>query len=204
MDGKSDQGMGDAFAHRPADQGHVRLNALGVALSDHPAVLHHHNGTGSFGCKWFVLLKGAIEYIVQPLAIDLRWLCRSHVDQAPGTSAWLGISVTWAGLAEQPWRWLPVHPPGAAPFSVLNGFRAEQSEQGAGFNAPSPGLDPGLDQPLAGGQIFPEHPIRIHSSHEHTAAELFGAEARARPGEVGQVLQRRFQGCPGAEGHCCS
>ena len=35
-DGPSDQGMGDALAHRPANKCHAGLDALGVALGDHP------------------------------------------------------------------------------------------------------------------------------------------------------------------------
>ena len=87
---------------------------------------------------------------------------------------------------------MPIDLPGAAPFAVLNRFSTNQPEQGAGFNASSVWFDPGVDHPLAGGQIFVEHLLWIHSSHQHAAAELLGAETRPRPGECDQVAQRRL------------
>ena len=65
-----------------------------------------------------------------------------------------------------------------SPVHLLNLFSTNQPEQGAGFNASSVWLDPGVDHPLAGGQVFLEHLDWIHSSHQHATAELLGAETR--------------------------
>jgi hypothetical protein len=86
----------------------------------------------------------------------------------------------------------------------LNRFSANESEQGSGFNASTGTVDLGLNQPLAGSQVFAEHPIRIHPGHQHATAELFRAEACRCFREDDQLPQGWFQASRCAEGHCRS
>ena len=65
---------------------------------------------------------------------------------------------------------MPLEPWAAATLSVLVGLSADQAKQGAGFNTSGWAVDLGLDQTLSNGQVLAEHSIRIHPSHQHTAA----------------------------------
>ena len=92
----------------------------------------------------------------------------------------------------------------AAPLTVQNGLSPDQPEQSTGFNMSGGVVDLGLDQAFADGQVFVEHSIRIHPSHQHAAAQLFRAEACSGFREDDQVPHGSFQTSRCAEGHCCS
>ena len=138
--GQSHQCMGDAFAHRPSDEGHVGRDADGVALSDHPAVLDHDHSSRSFWRQWIVFTKRAMENLVQRFSIDLRRLCAGRVATSGHGTARLRMGSFEAGTA---WHsvaggmGLPVDPLAATPCTVLNRLSADQSEQGTGFYAPT-------------------------------------------------------------------
>ena len=92
----------------------------------------------------------------------------------------------------------------AAPLTVQNGLSPDQPEQSTGFNMSGGVVDLGLDQAFADSQVFVEHSIRIHPSHQHAAAQLFGAETCSSFGKRDQVPQRWIHAGSRAEAHCRS
>ena len=91
-------------------------------------------------------------------------------------------SLELTGLDRQPGRGPPMDSVGASPLTVLNGLCADQAQEGTGLNTSGGVVDFRFDQTLAGGQVFIEHPIGIHPSHQHAAAQMLG-------GEVFQLLR---------------